>query len=83
MSFDDAFKLLACLVDTQLLMRQAVNEILSRVRPRIKALLRTRAHYSNASLILQFKTHVWGLMESHSGAIFHASTSILDQIDHA
>ena len=59
----------------------AVDAILSKVRPRIKALLRTRSHYSIASLIEQFKTHVWGLMEAHSGGIFHASTSILEQFD--
>ena len=79
----DPFKLLGLLVDTKLIMRQAVEQILARVRPRIKALLRTRSHYSNASLVGQFKTHVWGLMEAHPGGIFHASTSILDQLDHA
>ena len=66
-------------MDTKLVMRMAVDAILSKVRPRIKALLRTRSHYSIASLIEQFKTHVWGLMEAHSGGIFHASTSILEQ----
>ena len=81
LSFGDPFKLLGCLLDTKLTMRHAVDAILSKVRPRIKALLRTRSHYSVPSLIEQFKTHVWGLMETHSGGIFHAATSILDQLD--
>ena len=83
MNFGGAFKFLGYLGDTQLHMRQTVNEILSHVRPRSKALLRILAHYSDGSLISQFKTHVWELMQSHAGAIFHSSTSILDQIDHS
>ena len=48
---------------------------------RIKAMLRTRGHYSTESLILQFKCHLWGLMPAHTGGIFHAATSILVQLD--
>ena len=81
LAYGDPLKLLGLLMDTKLVMRMAVDAILSKIRPRIKALLRTRAHYSNASLIEQFKTHIWGLMEGHSGGIFHASSSILEQID--
>jgi hypothetical protein len=79
----DPFKLLGLFVDTKLVMRQAVEQMLAKIRPRIKALLRTRSHYNNESLVNQFKTQVWGLMEAHSGGIFHASTSILDQFDHS
>ena len=49
--------------------------------PKIKAILRTRAYYDIANLILQFKTHIWGIVESRNGAIFHASTSLLDRFD--
>ena len=83
LAFGDPFNLLGLLVDPKLTMRNAVDKILSKIRPRIKALLRTRSHYSIASLIEQFKTHVWGLMESHSGGIAHAATSILDQLDNS
>jgi len=79
----DPFKLLGLLVDTKLLMRNAVDAMLTKIRPRIKALLRTRSHYSAASLIDQFKAHIWGLMEAHSGGIFHAATSILAQFDNS
>ena len=81
MAYGDPFKLLGLLVDTKLIMRQAVDTILAKIRPRIKALLRTRSHYTIASLIEQFKTHIWGLMEAHTGGIFHASSSILEQFD--
>ena len=82
-AFGDPFKLLGLLVDTKLLMLNAVDAMLTKIRPRIKALLRTRSHYSAASLIDQFKSHVWGLMEAHSGGIFHAATSILAQFDNS
>ena len=81
LAYGDPFKLLGLLVDAKLLMRNAVDEMLTKIRPRIKALLRTRGHYSTESLILQFKSHIWGLMEAHSGGIFHAATSILNQFD--
>ena len=69
------------LTSIRLIMRQVVDTILAKIRPRIKALLRTRSHYTIASLIEQFKTHIWGLMEAHTGGIFHASSSILEQFD--
>ena len=47
----DPFKLLGFFVDTQLVMRQAVEQMLAKIRPRIKALLRTRSHYNNESLV--------------------------------
>ena len=43
--------------------------------------MRTRQHYSEADLIGQFKTHVWGIIEQNSGAIFHAARYLLDKID--
>jgi len=75
------FLLLGCLMDAKLTMRAAVERILSQIRPKIKALLRTKSHYDVKDMIAQFKTHIWGLMEGHNGAIFHASRSILQQLD--
>ena len=43
-AYGDPFKLLGLLMDTKLVMRMAVDAILSKIRPRIKALLRTRAY---------------------------------------
>ena len=62
-------------------MQQAVERILSQARPKIKAILRTRQFYDSKELVNQFKTHIWGLMETHNGTIFHASSSILDRLD--
>ena len=77
----DSFKLLGCLVDCKLLMDQAIEEILAQARPKIRAILRTRAYYDRQILVAQFKTHGWGILEIHNGAIFHASKTHLDKID--
>ena len=77
----DPFRLLGCLVDCKLIMLQAVDKMLSQIRPKVKAILRTKPFYEKKELISQFKTHVWGNMECHNGGIFHASTYILDKLD--
>ena len=56
---------------------------MGKIRPKITAILRTRGYYSEADLVLQFKTHIWGLIEANVGAYFHAASSLLDQIDGA
>ena len=64
-------------------MKEAIETILAQVRPKIHAILRTRSHYDVKALINQFKTHVWSLMEIHSGTIFHAAWSYLSRLDDA
>ena len=62
-------------------MKAAVEDILAQCRPKIKALLRTRSHYDVSTLIQQFKTHIWGIIENRIGAIFHAASSHLQRLD--
>ena len=79
----EPFKLLGCLIDCKLTMDQAVDKILSQVRPKIRAIERTQAHYNVKELISQFKTHVWSIMEVHNGGIFHSSNYLLEKFDSA
>ena len=72
-----AFKLLGCMVDNDLRMHTCIEQLLSKIRPKITAILRTRGFYSVPELITQFKTHIWGVMEVNIGAYFHAATSLL------
>lgn len=54
-----AFKLLGCLLDTTLLMNEAIDQLVARVRPKIKAMLRTRSYYDVKAMLEQFKnTHL-------------------------
>ena len=77
----DHFKLLGTLVDCKLLMSPAIEQILAQIRPKIRAIVRMQSHYPVAELIHQFKTHVWGSQEYHNGAIFHASSYLIDRLD--
>ena len=80
-SFTESFKLLGCMVDVDLRMHSAVEQVLSKIRPKNKAILRTRGYYNTFDLILQFKTQIWGLIEGNMGGYFHAAQSLLEKID--
>jgi len=56
---------------------------LPKIRPKITAILRTRAYYSVPDLVTQLKTHIWGLIEVNMGGYFHAASYMLAKIDHA
>ena len=62
-----AFKLLGCIMDTDLRMHSAIEQLLSQIQLKITPILRTRAYYPIPDLIGQFKTHIWGLIEAHLG----------------
>ena len=79
----EAFKFLGCMIDPDLRMHSAVEQDLSKIRPKIRAILRTRGYYSIPNLILQFKTHIWGLIETNMGGYFHAASYLLENIDKA
>jgi len=77
----EAFKLLGCMMDINLRMHSAIDQVLSKIRPKITAILRTRGYYATPDLILQFKTHIWSLIEGNMGGYFHAAASLLEKID--
>ena len=79
----ESFKLLGCMMDVDLRMHSAIEQLLSKIRPKITAILRTRSFYSVPELVCQFKTHIWGLVEANNGGYFHASFSLLAKLDHA
>ena len=57
-AFGDPFKLLGCLMDTKLIMKHAIDKVLSQIRPKIRAILRTRHHYDCKALVNQFKSYI-------------------------
>ena len=79
-SHGESFKLLGCLIDLDLRMHSAIDQLLSKIRPKSTAILRTRAYYSTPDLINPYKTHVWGLVECHCGAYFHAACGLLEKL---
>ena len=77
----DDFKLLGTLIDCRMTMQPCIDQTLSKIRPKIRAMLRLRHLYSNTSLINQFKTHIWCHIEYSSGAILLAPASQLQRLD--
>ena len=76
----ESFKLLGCMIDPDLRMHSAIDQVLGRIRPKSTAILRTRAYYDVPNLIQQYKTHIWGLVEGNCGAYFHTASSLLNKI---
>ena len=52
-------RFLGCMIDAQLNMGEEVEKLANQVRPKVQSLLCTRALYSYADLIAQYKIHVW------------------------
>ena len=77
----DDFRLLGLMVDNQLRMQAAVETLLKKARPKLQALMRPRSHYDLDNMVLQYKTHVLGIVESVTAGIYHAGSSILAPLD--
>jgi hypothetical protein len=71
-SHGETFKLLGCMVDVDLRMHSAVKQVLSKIRPKITAILRTRPYYNAPDLILQIKTQIKEHIETNMAGYFHA-----------
>ena len=71
------FKLLGPVFDPKLLMHPAVKKMVSKARPKMIALLRTKRYYSTRDMIKQFKAHLLCVLESCNAAIYHASDTAL------
>ena len=65
----------------QLKMEEAIATTLKKARAKFQALMRTRCHYNDSDMFLQFKTHVLGLLESNIGGIYHATATLLAPLD--
>ena len=79
-SHGEPFKLLGLMIDLDLRMHSAIDQLLAKIRPKSTAILRTRAYYSIDDLITQYKTHIWGLVEIHTGGYFHAASFLLQKV---
>ena len=58
-----SFKLLGISFDTQLLMGDAVDEVINSATWKLRTLLRTRRFYTTADMVILYKTHVLPYLE--------------------
>ena len=62
-------------------MGPAIEKVVQKCRPKVKALLRTRPYYSTRDMFFQFKTNILPIIEAITPAVYHASKSHLDKLD--
>jgi hypothetical protein len=75
------FKLLGVTFDCRLNMDVAVRGLAGKVKWKILMLLRSRKSFSTEDLIVQYKQQVLSFIEYRSSAIYHATTTVLNQVD--
>ena len=75
------FKLLGVVFDCQLDMQNAIKALAGKVKWKTVMLLRSRRSFSTEDLVLQYKHQVLYYIEYRSAAIYHATSTVLNQVD--
>jgi len=75
------FKMLGSLLDSGLTMRPLIDQLLTKCRPKAKAIQRLVHVFSVPDLICQFKAHVWSHLEYSNGAIIMANVTDRRRLD--
>jgi hypothetical protein len=75
------FKILGVNFDCKLVMEDAAHDVSVECGWKLETMLRGRKFYCGAELISLYKSHVLSFIEYRTSAIYHASTTVLSQID--
>ena len=76
------FKLLGVLFDDGLAMSEAVSQLVVEAGWKLlRSLVRTHRYYSDAELVLLYKSHLLGFLEYRTPAIYHATCVVLERLD--
>jgi hypothetical protein len=79
--FGDDFKLLGVIFDNRLDMDVAVKTLAGKVRWKIQMLLRSKRSFNVEDMMVQYKQQILSFIEFRTGAIYHASATVLRQLD--
>ena len=79
--FGENFKLLGIQFDCRLGMADAVRSLVGKARWKLKMLLRGKRFYSLADLMVQYKQQILSYLEYRTPAVYHATTTVLTQLD--
>ena len=60
-------------------MKACIDIIYNKAKPKSRRILHARRFFSTADLVMQFKAHVWGIIESYVPAIYHAAPSSMEE----
>jgi hypothetical protein len=75
------FRYLGTWIDCALSMTHCVDRILTKSRPKIRSLLRVKDMYSSKSMLNQFETHLWSVIEYPNGALIMAAPTQTARLD--
>ena len=80
------FRLLGTNFDGKMTMTANIEKMAGKARSKVAAMIRSAKFYSVPDMVLQYKTHVLGLVELNIGGFYHATEtalSALDQVQHS
>ena len=74
-------KLLGIDFDAKLVMHTAVHKCAVKASVKLKTLLRVRRFYNTTDLVMLHKSHILSFVEYRTPGVYHASTSVLAELD--
>ena len=74
-------KLLGIEFGAKLLMTTAVHKCTVKVSWKLKSILRVQRFYGTADLVMLYKSHILSFIEYRTAGIYHASTTVLSELD--
>ena len=80
--FGEDFKLLGVVFDNRLDMDVAVKTLAGKVRWKTKMLLRSKRSFNVEDMVVQYKQQILSFIEFRTGAIYHATLTVLRQLDY-
>jgi hypothetical protein len=80
--YGEDFKLLGVVFDCRLNMDVAVQALAGKVRWKVQMLLRSRKSFNVVDMIVQYEQQIFSFIEFRTGAIYHATKTVLRQLDH-
>ena len=78
---NEEFVLLGTLFDCKLTMQPCIDSLLTRLRPKIRAIVKLKHVFSVPNLLNQYKAHIWSKSEYHDGALLIAGHIKLRKLD--
>ena len=78
---EGTFRQLGVDFDGTLSMGDAVSEVVTSAGWKLRTIVRTRRHYTDAELVLLYKSHLLSYIEYRTSAIYHATRAVLQRLD--
>lgn len=74
---EKSFKMLGVIFDGALTMQGAIDELVGEAIWKLKTLIRTKRFYTDAELVMLYKSHLLSYMEYRTPAVYHAKREFL------